>query len=126
VLAAKGAFDDAVRELQYAIQLDGANPNILIVAELARTYAQAGNVTEGRRRLADLEQAHPNPAPSLAAYLAYIHAALGDTDRAFAWLESAVKNGAVVLVWAQVDPRLDPLRNDPRYRELLRRLRLLQ
>ena len=124
VYAAKGAFNDAERELQYAIQLGGATPHVLDLAELARTYAQAGRVEEARQRLAALEQAHPDPAPSVAAYFGYVYAALGEHDRAFALLDSAVQRGAAVLLWAQGDPRLDPLRNDRRVRDLLRLLRL--
>jgi hypothetical protein len=60
----------------------------------------------------------------MAAYFAYVHAALGEVDEAFILLDQAVRNRAAVLLWAQVDPRLDRLRSDARFKELLRQLRV--
>jgi hypothetical protein len=48
---------------------------------------------------------------------------LGDHDQAFNWLEKAYQERSSVLAYLQVDPRLDPLRADPRYEALRRRLR---
>ena len=125
VYAAKGDFPQALRELNLALEAGGPVPNVLDVAEVARTYAQAGDAAEATARLTQLEQAHPSPAPSVAAYFGYVHAALRNKDRAFALLDSAVRSRAAVLLWAQVDPRLDGLRDDPRYANLLRQLRLV-
>jgi TolB-like protein/tRNA A-37 threonylcarbamoyl transferase component Bud32/thioredoxin-like negative regulator of GroEL len=126
VYAAKGNFNEALRELNLAVEAGGPMPNALDLAEVARTYAQAGDTVEANSRLAALELAHPSPAPSVAAYFAYVHAALGNKDRAFELLDTAVRRRAAVLMWAQVDPRLDGLRDDPRYATLLRQLKLVQ
>ena len=55
--------------------------------------------------------------------VALIHAGLGDRQQALAWLERAVDDRAHWLVWLTLDPRFDPLRADPRFTELLRRIR---
>ncbi|HJV22060.1 MAG TPA: tetratricopeptide repeat protein, partial [Holophagaceae bacterium] len=55
---------------------------------------------------------------------AYAHAALGHPDDAFACLDRALTRNSPYLVWAYQDPGLAPLRADPRFRELLRRLNL--
>lgn len=66
----------------------------------------------------------PFPRPTrdyVPAYpLALVHASLGRMDRAFAWLEKARGEGAPELVYAAVDPWLDPLRGDPRFADLPR------
>jgi hypothetical protein len=53
-----------------------------------------------------------------------IHASLGDVDEAFRWLDVAIEERAPGLILLRVHPRLDPIRNDPRYRPLVRKLGL--
>jgi hypothetical protein len=53
-----------------------------------------------------------------------IHAALGDRDKAFAELEKAFEERDWNLPRLKVDPFMDPLRDDPRFKELLKRLSL--
>jgi hypothetical protein len=49
---------------------------------------------------------------------------LGEKDRAFEWLEKAYEERSDLLVYLKVEPRLDSLRGDPRFADLLRRMRL--
>ena len=56
--------------------------------------------------------------------IALVHAALGDADQAFQWLDRALAEPSALLGNLRADPVLDPLRGDPRYREAERRLRL--
>jgi hypothetical protein len=51
-----------------------------------------------------------------------IYTALGDKDAAFAWLDKAMKDHSTWLVYSKWEPRLDPLRSDPRFQDLLRRI----
>jgi hypothetical protein len=51
-----------------------------------------------------------------------IHVGLGDHDRAFALLEKAYEARSWYLTWLKVEPTLDPLRKDPRYADLMRRV----
>ncbi len=53
-----------------------------------------------------------------------IHAGLGEDDQAFEWLERAYEERSSRLVYLKVDPPLDNLRPDPRFEDLLRRVRL--
>ena len=56
--------------------------------------------------------------------IAAVHACLGDVDEAFRWLETAIEERASGLILLRVHPRLDPIRTDPRYLALVRRLGL--
>jgi hypothetical protein len=56
--------------------------------------------------------------------LAYIAAAEGRTDDAFSILEQARQQKMVNMLWIAVDPRVDPLRKDPRFDQLLHRMNL--
>ena len=61
----------------------------------------------------------------VSAYdIAVIHAGLGDRDQAFGWLDKAVEQHSFWLSWLKLDPRLDPLRSDPRFSHLLLRVRM--
>jgi hypothetical protein len=54
--------------------------------------------------------------------LAYIHVALGEKDEAFVLLNKAHEERSSDVIDLKVDPQLDPLRSDPRFAELLRRM----
>jgi hypothetical protein len=56
--------------------------------------------------------------------VALVHTALGDHDRAFAWLDQAVKERTHWVLWLNRDRRWDPIRNDTRFQALTRRVHL--
>lgn len=56
--------------------------------------------------------------------IALAYARLGETDRVFEWLNRLYDARCSILVWLKIEPLLNSVRNDPRYRELLGRLRL--
>lgn len=51
--------------------------------------------------------------------VACTHSLTGDTDQALDWLETAVEKGHQELWWARVDPDLDPLRELPRFKQIM-------
>jgi serine/threonine protein kinase/TolB-like protein/Tfp pilus assembly protein PilF len=115
----KKLYEQAISEHQKAIALEQGNP--LLAAELARAYAAAGKRTEALKIISDLrELSKPTYVPSYQ--IAQVYTALGDTDRAFAWLEKAYDYRSATLFMLKVDPRVDRLRSDPRFQDLLRRM----
>ncbi len=88
---------------------------------LAHTYALAGRTAEARRLLADLER---EPDVWNTWGIAEIYTALGDKDAAFRWLQAAYDQGHSYIPWLQWNPNFAPLRDDPRFEALRRRLRL--
>src|SRR5712692_796566 len=111
--------DEAVTELQKAVQLSGDNATC--IANLARAYVASGKRSEAVKLLNDLKKGS-NPGYSHASEIAVIYAALGDTDQAINWLEKGYEerfNPGVLL-----RPGFDPLRSDPRFEDLVRRIGL--
>jgi hypothetical protein len=51
--------------------------------------------------------------------VALVHAGLGEKDQALVWLDRALEDRSHWLVWLKLDPRLDTLRSDHRFRSLL-------
>ncbi len=58
----------------------------------------------------------------LAYTIAFHSALIGETDEAMTWLERAYEERDPLLLIAKTDPRMDPLRSDPRFQDLLRRI----
>ena len=88
---------------------------------LARGYAAAGKRTEALTIISNLRELSKERYVSPVG-MAQIYTALGDFDQAFAWLGKAYEEHADELTYAKVDPRWDPLRSDPRFQALLRRM----
>jgi adenylate cyclase len=117
----KGMYKEAIAEIQKAV--DSSGGSTISLAVLAHAYASAGNKSEARKILQDLlERSRTRYIPSY--WVALIFVGLGDIDQSIAWLERAYEERSSWLVWIGVEPRFDPLRTDPRFVSLLRRMRL--
>jgi Flp pilus assembly protein TadD len=90
-------------------------------AKRAHVLASCGQADEAREILRGLVE-HRSEQWVTAYEIAVITSLLGDVDGALRWLGVADQENAVGLTYARVDPRLDGLRHDPRFDELLRRL----
>jgi len=114
-----GRHDEALRSLERATTYGGEVP--LMRAHLAHGLALAGRHGEARRILDELGE--QSRARYVSAYLvALVHIALGGTEEALAWLGRAVDERAHFLVFMDHEPKLDPLRGDPRFAELRARI----
>ena len=93
-------------------------------AWLGHAYAVAGQADKARQTLVELN-ALAGEIPVSSYDIALIHAALGEPDQAFAWLERAYQRRAWDLIQLKVDVRFDSLRDDSRFAALLTRIGLL-
>src|SRR6266850_1051399 len=110
-------MDQALGEVQ-ASGGEGAS-----LAGAAPGDAMVGRVANARKELLQLQRLEAQ-GKQLAYLISVVYANLGDRDQAFHWLDVAYKsrNGALILL--KTDPAMDPLRSDPRFRELLKRMNL--
>ena len=116
----KGMFGEAYRELRKAQDLGGGSP--LPLAGLGYAYAASGRPTEALKVLEQLKDRRAKGGYVSAYDIAVVYAGLRENDETFEWLEKAHEECAAGRTWLKVDPRLDSIRPDPRYRELLRRM----
>ena len=114
-----GRSEEAIRELKATIQQGG--PTSAYLAALAHVYATSGQRREALRLLRDLETRSKTRYVS-PLDLATIRLGLGDTDSALALLSRAVQAHDGALHFLAVDPRYEPVRRDPRFQCLLRRI----
>ncbi|MFQ6114573.1 MAG: tetratricopeptide repeat protein [bacterium] len=88
---------------------------------LGQTYALAGRREKALEVAAELE----SQAKVWDSFgLAEIYTALGETDETFRWLEAAFQQRHPYIQWLRRDGSFDPLRDDPRYNDLAKRLNL--
>ena len=120
--AEKGMWRETIDECQKELELSKDNPSAL--ASVAFLYARTGRKAQARKivaHLQDLSQGQYVSAFEIATALA----ALGDRDHAFVWFEKAYRARESQLPFLNVVPRLDALRSDPRFQDLLRRVGLV-
>jgi TolB-like protein/DNA-binding winged helix-turn-helix (wHTH) protein len=117
----KKMYDDWFREHQRAMVLAGADARDR--AEFDRAYARGG-YRGSRRWLVNLMLNRSKNEYVSPYTIGTIYADLGKRDQAFEWLEKAFEQRDPCLVRMNIQPELDPLRSDPRFENLLRRLRL--
>jgi TolB-like protein/DNA-binding winged helix-turn-helix (wHTH) protein/Flp pilus assembly protein TadD len=121
IYVAKGLPDRAVEELEHAQGLLGRRPDVL--TPHAYALARAGREHEARAMLDGLREiAQPRaPAP---IRVAMVHIALGETDRAFEWLDKAIEARDWQMGLLNIEPAFDALRSDPRFAPLVARVGL--
>jgi tetratricopeptide (TPR) repeat protein len=118
-LTQKHSYNEAIAELQKAIAVSSGNK--MFKATLAYTYAMSGRKDDASNILSDLTN-RSNRGFSNASEIALVYVGLGNHNEAMTWLEAAYKerfNPSILL-----RPCFDPLRADPRFQDLLRRMGL--
>jgi TolB-like protein/DNA-binding winged helix-turn-helix (wHTH) protein/Flp pilus assembly protein TadD len=119
----KQMYPEAIAELQRAYALMPHDSEISY--GLALAYASAGMRDEAQAVLDRMSQPS-SQSQFLPREAALLHARFGENDKAFEVLEQAYANHYFAVTQLNIDPRFDPLRSDPRYTDLLRRLGLKQ
>lgn len=114
----KGRMPAAISELEKGVRLGECNQSL---GELGRAYAVVGKRREAQqlagRLIGEWKRSH------VGAYdIAIIETGLGEKDQAIAWLESAYQDRTFFMDNLKVEPELDTLRSDPRFKDLLRRM----
>jgi tetratricopeptide (TPR) repeat protein len=116
----KGKWKEALADLETSKRLDDS---LRSAAMLGEAYALAGDKTRARQILSEMQvrakREHVSPL-----YPAIIHTGLGDNDLAFSELDVAVEERATDLLGIKVVALYDPLRSDPRFADLIRRVGL--
>jgi eukaryotic-like serine/threonine-protein kinase len=116
VYEAKGMYEKALEQDWY-----GAPPEEY--AQIKKVYDESGMPGVWRGELAYLlNKAAKGEVRAFG--IARVYALLGDKDKSFEWLNKAVDQRDIRFTYLMADPRLDPIRSDPRFDELLKRVGL--
>ena len=118
----KAAYDRALAELDKAASLGAKDAQLW--ADRGYVFAVGGRRTEALRIAADLAQRYRRNEDAAAAGAAFVYIGLNDKDRAFEWLDRALKLHDPWVAYLKVDPKFDNLRTDRRFGSLLATLGL--
>jgi len=117
----KKMYQKAIATFQKGMSQSERNPKLL--ASLGHAYALSGERDKAQKALDELREI--SKRQYVSPYLfAVVYAGLGDKDQTFAWLEKAFQDRSFFLIWLKVEPLFDPLRDDSRFQDLLRRIGL--
>jgi TolB-like protein/Tfp pilus assembly protein PilF len=117
----KKMYKDALEQFSQASKLSGNHP--AITALYGHALALSGDTAGARRALADLRLLAKSRYVS-ALYFASVYTGLGEKSTALDWLDKAYRERNDRLIYLNVDPMADPLRSEPRFRDLMKRLHL--
>jgi hypothetical protein len=112
-------YDEAIVALEgqpRATQVDDA-----VIASLGLTYGVTGRKADAQKLLDELKERSRRRIVS-PYLISYPCIGLGDRDQAFTWLEKAYESRDQWMGWLKSDPKLDSLRPDPRFADLMRRV----
>jgi len=118
-LASQRQFEEAIREGETARKLDESR---VIQGFLGTIYAQAGRKLEAKK-IKDTLQANLGSQYVCPYEIGTISLLLGSKDEIFGWLEKAIEVRSACIPYLWTDPRLDSIHSDPRYRDLVHRLK---
>jgi serine/threonine-protein kinase len=121
-LIANGQADEAIPKLQKVVSASDRSPGSIEL--LATAYGRAGHRTEALRLIDELKRRRrqTNYVPAGAFINPYM--ALGDHEQAFVWFERAYQEKSNILQFLKVHPFFDPVRDDPRFIDLVHRVGL--
>jgi TolB-like protein/DNA-binding winged helix-turn-helix (wHTH) protein/Tfp pilus assembly protein PilF len=120
-LIANGQPEEAIPVLEKSVSVSDRSAGV--VGVLIRAYAHAGRRTDALRLLGELKRRQQTSYVPAAAFVnAYL--GLGDNEQAFAWLERGYQEQSNILQWLKVHPYFDPVRGDPRFKDLVHRVGL--
>jgi hypothetical protein len=114
----KGMYEESLEVASRAYRARGEHD----VAEALDRGNSLGGYREARRQAAEVMAAHSNPGNAMRIAALFTYA--GDTERALDWLEIAYRERLQNMIYLGVHPKWDPLRSDPRFQDLLRRMNL--
>jgi TolB-like protein/DNA-binding winged helix-turn-helix (wHTH) protein/Tfp pilus assembly protein PilF len=120
-LIGKGQPEQAIPVLERTVSISHRSPGSIEL--LATAKARAGQHAEALRLINELKQ-RPQNGYVPAGALINPNLALGEYDEAFAWFERAYQEQSNILQFLKVHPFFDPVRNDPRFKDLVHRVGL--
>jgi TolB-like protein/Tfp pilus assembly protein PilF len=113
-----GSLDEAFTEIEKAKAARKDDP--LIIYSTGMAYAAAGKKPEALQKIKELETLAEGTL-STAHWIAKIYATLNDKEQAFSWLDRGLATGALGVFYKD-EPIWDPIRDDPRFEELVAKL----
>jgi tetratricopeptide (TPR) repeat protein len=121
----RGKYDLWIQENKQFATLANQPEYVTMFEEVGKVYDRSG-LEPALREWVEQEKALSKRRYEDPAYIGFVCAAAGQKDEAFAWLEKGFKEKSEAIVYVKTTRFLEPLRSDPRYGDLLKRMGLPQ
>jgi len=121
----KGMFEEAKAEMEKFQPLDDSPGKRDWLLGIGSLYAVTGQRDEARKVFEEVKRLAGGGYIDPGAMM-WMHFHLGEKDRTFAWMEKAYAERSTQLLAIKVNPGCDALRSDPRFQDILRRMRLTE
>ena len=119
VLVKQGRYDEALAEAQKSSLL--SNKSNASLALLGHVYARLGRRSDADTVIKEIEKRYADKAAD-GRDLAVVYAGFDDKGKTFAWLEKAFADHSVILAFLKLEPLLESMQSDPRWKDLERRV----
>jgi tetratricopeptide (TPR) repeat protein len=116
------AYDKGIEAIETSLAIEGGDPQLS--PDLAYIDGMTGKKDEARQilgRVLDLARTY-HVQPGL---IAMIYIGLDEREQALTWLEKSYRQHSAMMAWLKVDPRFDPIRQEPGFQDLMRRVGLI-
>ncbi|MCW3117769.1 MAG: hypothetical protein JWM28_1851 [Chitinophagaceae bacterium] len=117
----KKMYSESIKDYRHALEIYPGDPNYL--AALGNVYASGGNMAAANKILDTLfvvnKKEHVSPF-----FIALVYAGLNDKEKALEWLEKSCEEKSGSVRYLKMEPRLQNLRNEPRYIALMKKVGL--
>ena len=120
---AKSMYPQMLAEYKIFGDLSGDKNEAAVASAMAEGY-RSGSWKAALEKALPVRLQQYKSGHTEAGSIAVLYAGLGDKDNAFQWLNAAYKDREVIMIRLKTDPWLDPLRSDPRFTELIKKVGL--
>jgi tetratricopeptide (TPR) repeat protein len=120
---AKGMYAQMLDEYKIFGELSGDKNEAAVAAAMAEGY-RSGSWKAALEKALQVRLEQRKSGYTHAGDIAVLYAGLGDKDNAFQWLNVAYRDREVIMIRLKTDPWLEPLRSDPRFAELIKKVGL--
>jgi tetratricopeptide (TPR) repeat protein len=121
ILNAMGRYQEAIAQYQVA-ERESSSDHPYFQSEMAQAEIGLGQRDRALVRIRALESQVDDPRSRVAPYMLALAYARLDRDASFRWFDREFERRSGHVLWLRVDPRVDPLRSDPRFATFLERL----
>jgi eukaryotic-like serine/threonine-protein kinase len=114
----EGHFQEGIPELKKAIELLPGSPYFM--AQLGMAYAQSGDRAQAQKVLDQMKKSSSSHLPNYS--IAMVYATLADKEQTISWLKKGYEERNDDMIYMKIEPVFDPLRSEPRFQDLIRRI----
>lgn len=120
-LNATGGYAEAISLSEKELKIDPNSQHMLLVAGYA--YGRTGRRADAQAIIERFNELTKTQY-IVPSFVAAVYGSMGEKDKAFAELQKSIEVRDSWFKWGKIEPMLDPLRDDPRYKDLLKRMNL--